>query len=221
MLTTACGWRSGDENIAVNSTDSSSELLTTIPFSNREPDVYQTEIIIKIGDTERKILTARNAARRVMIIDQNEKHEVTLLENAGNPPMMISRTDKSYTELSASVFSGMEEANDFLTNEWLNQKTTATFENLGAENGLTKYLVRLGSEGNQNSEAVIYVDENIKLPVRQEFYSLQNNQRVLTSTIELRNFKLSADENLFQLPEGFRKISAPDFQKLARREKIR
>jgi outer membrane lipoprotein-sorting protein len=90
---------------------------------------------------------------------------------------------------------------------------------LGTENNLTKYRVRMGDAENPNSEILIYVDEQIKLPVRQEFYSTSGEQKTLTFAVELKNFKTEADEKLFEVPKDFRKITPKEFQEVLRQER--
>lgn len=217
----ACGWQDANQNAAPSAPDPSGEMQTAIPFANREPEIYQTEITIDSGGTTRKIFTARNGKRRVTVFDQGEKTEIERLENGADLLILIFRAEKVYAENPASANGFAADSGDFLTTEWLNRKLSATFENSGKENGLTKFRVRFAEAENQNSEAIIYIDEILKLPVRQEFYSLKDNQRTLSFSVELKNFKLEANENLFQPPKDFRKVSAAEFQKIARREKIK
>ena len=107
-----------------------------------------------------------------------------------------------------------ETLQSFLTNEWLNQKTDAKFENLGDENGLTKYRATF-----EASETLIFVDENFKLPVRQEFYSVEGENRILMYSTAIQNLKLKADESFFEVPKDFRKVSLAEFEQASSREK--
>jgi outer membrane lipoprotein-sorting protein len=84
---------------------------------------------------------------------------------------------------------------------------------------LTKYRAHLADAPNSNSETFIYVDENLKIPVRQEFYKTNGEQKILVFSMELRNFKLEAADELFELPKDYRKVSPNEFQKTIRQEK--
>lgn len=198
------------------------ETKREIPFSTVEPEIYQTEIVIKTFNgneaSERKILTARNGTRRVTVFDADEKSALTRLNLAEDTAVSIYPDKKIYAEFSGSSTGSGDSANDFLTTEWLNQKTDAEFENLGIENGLSKFRVKLGDAENSNSEILIFVDDNLKVPVRQEFYSVSGEQKTLTVSIELQNFKYVADENLFVLPKDFRKVAAKEFQESLRQK---
>ena len=77
-------------------------------------------------------------------------------------------------------------------------------KNSRTENNLTNYRIKLGSSA--ESEIVLTYDENLKLPVKQEFYSISGEQKVLTMTVELKNFQLSADEKLFVLPQDYKRV---------------
>lgn len=215
----ACNWRSANETVAPINSEANGEMQTAIPFATREPEIYQTEILITAGGSTRRIFTARNGARRLTVFDPGEENEISKVESGADMTILIARAEKVYAENPQGAPRFAADSGDFLTTEWLNRKTPAAFENLGAENSLTKFRVRLGGAENQNSEALIYVDETLRLPVRQEFYSLKDNGRELNFSVELKNFKPAADEKLFQPPEGYRKISAAELRKIMRREK--
>lgn len=161
---------------------------------------------------------ARNGLRRVTIFNYGEKNAVTRLNSADNTAVSIYPEKKIYAEFSGESASQDDSTNDFLTTEWLNQKTDASFENLGVENGLSKFRVKLGDTNNSNSEIMIFVDDNLKIPVRQEFYSTNGDQKTLTYSVELKDFKTSTDGNLFELPKDFKKVSAKEFQEILRQK---
>ncbi len=81
---------------------------------------------------------------------------------------------------------------------------------------MTKYRAVFGESG--KSEVVIWIDEKIGLPVKQEFYSIGGEQKILTFTFEMKNFKPQTDENLFEIPKDFRKVSIKEFQTSLRSE---
>jgi hypothetical protein len=218
-------WRSGETAAPSATPFVPGEMKSEIPFSTKEPEIYQAEIISQTfynGETlERKVFTARNGEKRLTVFDAGKKNEIARLETGAGAALSLYREKKIYAESANNPAVSGDAASDFLTTEWLNQKTTAAFENLGAENDLTKYRVKLGDAENQNSEILIYVDEQIKLPVRQEFYSASGEQKTLTFTVELKNFKTEADEKLFELPKDFRKVTPKEFQEILRQERTK
>lgn len=199
------------------------EIIGELPFSTKEPEIYQAEIISRIyangENRERKIFTARNGMRRLTIFDVGEKTEISSLNVNDNLSLSISRPKKIYTEIipKANVFNNS--GDDFLTNEWLNAKSYAAFEKLEAENDLTKFRARLNDS--ENSEILIFIDEKLKIPVREEFYTIGGEQKTLTFSIEIKEFKLAADKNFFELPKDFRKVSPKEFQEILWREKFK
>ncbi|HYP50944.1 MAG TPA: hypothetical protein VEQ34_08395, partial [Pyrinomonadaceae bacterium] len=154
----ACGfWTGGgagdNSNGASQTPFNAREIPTEIPFSTREPEVFQCEIVVS-GFTggekmERKTFVARNGARRLTVFGSGEKTEISLLQIDAGAAFSIYQDKKVYTESVAGGRASLAASNgdfgDFLTTGWLNAKANAAFENLGAENGLSKYLVRLNN----------------------------------------------------------------------------
>ena len=202
-----------------------SEIPSDIPFSTKEPEIYQAEIInasFSNGEkVERKTFTARNGAKYLTTFNLGEKYQVSQLQIEGKT-FLIHPDKKVYTENAInqtnSAYTG-ETLSDFLTIEWLNQKTSAVFENQGEENGLTKYLVRLGDT--PNSETLIFVNESFKIPVKQEFFSVSGDQKTLMFSTEITNIRLVTEENLFEIPRDFRKITPKEFQDIIWQEKFK
>lgn len=186
----------------------SEEIKNGIPFETKESDRFQTEIIaanyLHGEKNEKKYFLARDGAKRLTVFNHGEKEETSVLQTEDGSVFFIDHEKKTYHQASAPTAPKDSELNEFLTIEWLNQKTGAAFENLGTENNLTKYRVSLANSS--DSEILIFVDENLKLPVKQEFYSMAGGEKKLTLAVELKNFLLSADENLFKLPQDYKKI---------------
>jgi hypothetical protein len=183
------------------------EIKTGIPFSTKEPEVFQAEIVVSAGGAEKKFFTARNKGKQLTVFNRGEKSETAVLQAENGQTFVINHEKKTFREnqIGASGFlSENRNLLDFLTTKWLVEKTDATFENLGAENNLTKYRVRLADSN--NSEILVFVDENLKIPIKQEFYSITGGQRSLMYSVEIRSFKLQAEESLFELPKDYRKL---------------
>jgi hypothetical protein len=117
------------------------ELKSEIPFSNKEPEIFQTEIVItNVVGTEEKFFTAKNGANRLIVFDYQEKQETAFLQIGENQKYTISPNQKIYAENQAGI-AGVENETlpDFLTAELLNRKADAKFETLEAENNLARY----------------------------------------------------------------------------------
>lgn len=201
----SCGWRAAKtaENASVSVAE---ELKSTAPFSTQEPENFQAEFVVTINDSENKIFVARSGNRRRYDYNAGAANQLTTLERSAGEKFLILPNEKIYALNSAAQNSAMtENSKDFLTNELLNQKPDAKFSRLAAENGLTKYVVRF--DDSAAAETIVFVDEAINLPVRQEFYSIKDGQKILTYTVEMKNFKTQVNENLFDAPKDFRKVS--------------
>lgn len=183
------------------------EAETGIPFQNREPETFQTEIVVTNfygGESkEKRYFLARSGERRLMIFNRGEAGETSVLQTADGKKFAIDKAKKIYTERQIQTGQTGSELIDFLTTEWLNQKNDAVFENLGMENDLTKYRVRFN--GSNASEIFVFIDGKLNLPVKQEFYSVSGEQKNLTLLVEMKNFLPSADENLFELPQDYKR----------------
>ena len=207
FCSTACSFWQTAENTNSNPPPISEETKTDIPFESKEPEIFQTEIIVTNflnGEkTEKIYFLARSGNKSLTIFDRGEKTEHSIL-NDGGKTIFINRETKTFRE-TGSVSDGVssDETLEFLTTEWLNRKTDASFSKLGTENNLTNYRIKLGNSS--ESEIVLTYDENLKLPVKQEFYSISGEQKILTMTVELKNFQLSADEKLFVLPQDYKR----------------
>lgn len=204
-----------NSNTAANQTGIS-ETKNEVIFPTKEPEIYQLEIVVKSDDEEQKTLVAKSGQRFFSIssdiatlkIDANKSYLINFAKK------IVAETLTPATTSADSIENSGETLQSFLTTEWLNQKTEAKFENLGDENGLTKYRVAFGE-----SESLIFVDENLKLPIRQEFYSINGEERVLMYSSEIQNLKLAVDESFFEVPKDFRKVSMAEFQQELNREK--
>lgn len=223
LLVSSCGfWQTKNDAAASPAPPNVSDIKSDVPFSTKEPDIYQTEIVVTAGGIEDATFAARNGANSLTIFDYRKKSEFALLKIGEAQVFLINHRQKNYVEnqSSANVADAKSDSlKDFLTAEWLNRKRAAKFENLGAENNLTKYLVRLDDAA--NSEIIISVDEKIGLPVKQEFYTVSGERKTLTLTVELKNFSLQTEAKFFEIPKDYRKISMEEFQDALRRERTK
>lgn len=214
LLFPACGWWQRSDNSNSPATPPvADELKSEIPFSSKEPEHFQAEIVVTAGGAERRTFIARNGANRRWDFNFGAKNQLTNLQTDKNYLILPAR--RIYAENTAGAETvSTDDWTDFLTTEWLSQKTEASFEKLETAGNLTKYRVRLGD--NDASEIFLYIDEKIGLPVRQEFYA--GEQKVLTYSFELKDLKLETDADLFAVPADFKKVSAEEFRKILRGE---
>lgn len=225
IFAASCNYWQGDSGThTATAPFAAEEVKTEIPFASKEPELYRAEIVLTNytdGEkTERRIFTARRGEKR----RNDYENEISFLQSAENLKFSLHNGKKIYAESTASSgASGATngEMKDFLRVEWLNEKRAASFEKLGAENNLTKYVVRLKDAPNKNSETLIFVDENLQMPVRQEFYTMNGERKILVFSMEMRDARLEADDRLFELPKNYRKVTAQEFQRIIRQKDIK
>ena len=93
-------WQKTNEaNTAVAPTVSE-DLRSTIPFSTKEPEQFQAEIVVTANDTERKTFVARNGANHRYDFNFGAKNQLTNLQTDKN--YLISPERKIYTETIAA-----------------------------------------------------------------------------------------------------------------------
>lgn len=188
------------------------DLKSDIPFSNTEPKIFQAEFVVTANGATDKTFAARNGENRRFDYNLGETNQFSLVQIADGKDFVMLADKKIYAESSGdSEVSNTDNPFDFLTTEWLNQKADVKFEKTGAENNLVRYRAILGESG--KSEAVIWVDEKINLPVKQEFYSTYGEQKTVNFTFEIKNFKLQTNANLFEIPKDFKKVPIEELRK--------
>lgn len=209
IFCTSCGFWRSSENTNSKSIEISDEAKSNVPFESEEPEIFQTEIVITNflnGEkTEKKYFLARSGNKLLTVFNRGEKTENSML-NDGAKTFFTNAETKTFRE-NQTVSNGVsnsDETLEFLTTEWLSRKTGASFDKLETNNNLTNYRVRL-SDSNA-SEIILTYDETLKMPVKQEFYSISGEQKDLTMSIELKNFQTSADEKLFVLPQDYKRV---------------
>ncbi len=215
----ACGfWRGQTGANTSPAPFAAEEIKSAIPFSTKEPGVYQTEIVVTANGVEDVTFTARNETNRLTVYNFQTESETAVLKVGENQTFLIAPRRKIYAleEFDDGSSNSIETAGDFMIAELLNRKKDARFESLGAENNLVRYLVSFDDA--PNSEIIVSIDERIGLPVKQEFYSIGGGQKILTFVTELKNFSLKADAKIFEIPQDYRKVSAKEFRQLMRRK---
>ncbi len=203
-------WQSKKDNVNLQTSDS--EINTNIPFSTKEPEVFQAEFVVSTfinGEkNERKYFVAKKGEKLLTKIGVGSEEEISLLTLAENESFVIEHSPKKIEKRSSADTSSDNSENDweqFLTIKWLNEKSGAKFQKLATENNLTKYVVKL--EDATNSEIWVFVDEKLKIPTKQEIYSVVGDKKTLTYSVEVKNYKTVVEDKLFELPKDYKEIN--------------
>jgi len=208
FLLSSCGWL---QNKVEPTTDTGSvlESQTNIPFSTKFPEIFSTEIvvvnIINEESVKRKFFIAKNGKRRLTQLNYGSPQSFSRIQTDRNEIFVVNHEEKTYYR-SKTGKVGVEDdpLRSFLTTKFLNERKDTKFEKLGTENGLTKY--RANIENTDKSEVFVFVDDELRIPVKQEFYAISNGEKFLTYSVELTNYESKADDILFEIPKDYRKI---------------
>jgi hypothetical protein len=182
---------------------------SALPFSTREPDIYQARIVVTAGGVQRVTFAAKNGAKRRSEYNFGEKGAAVWLRT--DKDYLLNPDKKIFTEQAGpDRNTATSEGLDALTVEWLNIKAVSSFEDLGTENGLKKFSAKLNES--DASDVLLFIDEASGLPVKQEYYSINGDQRDLLYSVELQDLRLEAGDDLFTIPKDYRKVSIEEFR---------
>jgi hypothetical protein len=153
---------------------------------------------------------AKNGAKRRTEYNFGEKGAAAWLRTDKDHLLLPDK--KIFTEQAGPARNtAASEGLDALTVEWLNIKAVSKFEDLGTENGLKKFSAKLNES--EASEVMLFIDEASGLPIKQEYYSINGDQRDLMYSIELQDLRFEAGDDLFTIPKDYRKATLDEFRR--------
>lgn len=196
LLFAGCSLWRGNENSTVTF---ASQPKNEYPFVAREPEVFQAELVVRVGETERRIFIARNGEKRRIDYDvgTDDQHGVVIADKE----YLLFYKRKVFEERSMS--SNAAALYEPLSAQVLTARDYANFEEINRDRSVVEYSARIN--GSSNSEARIFFDESVGLPVRQEFYSIEGEERKLQYSVAMEEFRTEADPELFVMPKNFRR----------------
>ena len=190
-------WR-GNENSAITF---ASQPKSEYPFVAREPEVFQAELVLRTGETERRMFIARSGEKRRIDYDVGTDNQHSVIISDKEYLLFFRRKVFEERLMSSNAAASYEP----LSAQMLTTRDYASFDETGRNGSVVQFSARINDSA--NSEAVIFFDEVIGLPVKQEFYSIEGEARTLQYSSELRNFSTTVDPSAFQIPAGFRKVT--------------
>ena len=203
FFTAGCGFLQSSENKPVPLVP---ETKSRFPFKTKEPENFQCEIVVTAGEATRRTLLARKNDRRRVDFDLGEKNQRSVLLT--DKEYLIAFDRKIFAENTVKTGVGDAQFSE-LTSELLNRGEHAEFEEIGREKSVVKYRVIL--EGSEANEIIVYFDEMIGMPVKQDFFAVNGAEKTLQYSINVVGFLTEVDEGLFAIPAGFRKVSLEEF----------
>ena len=188
---------------------SDSKITSSIPFDVDGPESFSAFVFVrtysKNTTSERRYFVARDSNNSFDRFGIGDSGEFAVLRKTSGEVFRLDPSAKTYQKLPR-LASGIQETSliSSLNSRWLNEKRSVTFTDLGLENGLRKFKTNI--DGSRDTEILIFVDTDLKLPVRQEFYSLKGEIRTKLFSIELQDIKIPPDDALFVLPEDYSEV---------------
>ena len=180
------------------------------PFATKEPDDFQCEMVVTAGETTRRTMLARKGDKRRVDFDLGETNQRAILRT--DKEYLIAFDKKIYAEKAVKSGTASADAQfTDLTSELLNRGEHAAFSEIGREKSVVRYKVSF--DGDDLSEIIVYFDESIGMPLKQEFFSVEGAEKTLQYSVELVNFHTDVDDGVFTIPAGFRKVSLSEFYK--------
>lgn len=206
--------------------EAAGEKSFTPPFRTREPERYQARMVLRtVSETESSSETfiARDGDERREDYEWMPGVRVSdLSTRAGHFLLLPDR--KLYAEVTqgGGALAGPSSADislpeDFSPDRLVNEaRSEAVYERLGVEewNGraATKFRVRTVSAGGEMggatdaTEQLIWVDEELGMPVRSETVSRGAGAPQVKYSMELLDLKQEVDRTLFTVPQDYRKV---------------
>lgn len=205
IISAGCGSEPDNQNTADPHIP---EIKSEFPFSTKEPENFQCEMVITAGETVRTTFIAKKGEKRRIDYNFGETDQRSFLQT--DQDYIISYSKKIYAEISRGQNPGTAESPlDEFTSRLLNERSRPQIEEVEANGNLRTYKVIMGENG--LSEMLIYIDPAIGVPVKQQFFSISGEQKTLRYTVELRNLTLEVDDGLFEIPKVLQRVSPANF----------
>lgn len=195
VLITGCGSSQTNVNTGVGSIP---EQKGEFPFSVREPEVYQANVVVTTDGVEGRFFIARKGDKWRRDHFTDGERSITELR-AADGVYLLDHKKKTF---AAEPAAGNDVAGfDAASVSFFRGKEYRDFDEVGREGGVIRYKGHKGETS--QDEILITVDEVSGMIVRQEFASPNGESLVY----ELRDLKLDVDDTIFQIPAGYRKVA--------------
>lgn len=205
ICTIACGSKNTPTNAPPSNTANGDLTKGEQPFAAKEPDVYQTEVYYSSGGPSDKYFVARNGNTRRFDTYQNGRVAVTQLIRDNNLYVIDHFRKMYYVEPPSD--KGPKAVNPAALAFFQNTQHHE-FEEIGREGDNVTYRAKK-QPGDSDQNVVLTIDQKTGLMVRQEVKGGEQNQ---SFTFELKNVKLEAADDLFQIPAGYNQVSKNEFK---------
>jgi outer membrane lipoprotein-sorting protein len=213
---------SQNQKVATETNTNENVVVAAVPpFQTKEPERYRATRQITVtpagGETSvTKYLIARDGELHRFEFEVASQLQVQIVNAEG--AFVLLPAQKVYVEMTRETpLPSYEDESDSSPDRLLHTDPIATsYQRVSAEtvNGRAtqKYRALVNSSAGANvsvNESFIWVDEALQMPIKSET-TASDGKRVTT---ELKEIALEVDRSLFQIPEGYEKITMLDFAK--------
>jgi hypothetical protein len=202
----ACGAKNVATNTAANASANGELTKGEQLFAAKEPTVYQTEVYYSSGGTSDKYFVARNGDTRLFNTYVNGQLSVTELIKDNNR-YVIDHVQKMYY-VDPPSDKGPKAVNPAALAFFQNTQHHE-FDEVGRDNDTITYHAKK-QQGDPDQDVVLTIDQKTGLMVRQEVKGAEPNA---SFTFELKNIKLEARDDLFQIPTGYKQVTKDEFKR--------
>jgi|GEM_PF-1587653 len=206
----ACGSKEAATNTTTNTVANGDLTKGEQPFAAKEPEVYQTEVYYTSSGTTDKYFVARNGATHRFDTYVNGQLAVTELIKDNNR-YVIDHVRKIYY-MDPPSDKGPKAVNPAAIAFFQNTQHHE-FDEIGRDNGTITYRAKKQA-GDPEQDVVITIDQKTGLMVHQDVKAPDPKQSL---TFELKNVKLEAPDDLFQIPAGYKQVSKDEFKPPAKK----
>jgi len=212
LVVAAC--RSQSESLNNDKQASDTVVSSTPPFHTKEPDRYRAVRTITTVNGIVKTTVARDGESRRL-----ESNDVVYL-NVPEGKFVLLPGEKVYADLTDGSRISADQNDEELEvspERLLHEDSGNTaYENLGSEvvlgRNTKKYRIVVNSSAAANvsqSETLMWIDEALQMPVKSETKSADGTR----VTMELSEIKLGVDNDLFKVPEDYKKLTFTELRK--------
>jgi outer membrane lipoprotein-sorting protein len=199
-LLTACGASQSSINTEVAPIP---EQKSEFPFSTKEPETYQADVVVTSNGAEDRFFVARKGDKWRRDHFSGPTRSITELRT-GDGVYLIDHRKKTY---SAEPAEGNDVTDlDPSSVSFFRGKEYRDFDEVERGGGIVRYEGRKGETS--QDDIVITIDEPSGMIVRQEFTSAGGE----SFAYELRDLKLDVDDSIFQIPAGYRKVALSEIR---------
>jgi hypothetical protein len=204
----------------VEQTSADVTISSTPPFQTKEPERYQAVRSITLSKATgesvvTRTLIAKDGEWRRDEYETEATEKIVYLDAAGGRFILLpgarvyasAGNEESGLDSPDKQVALVEDSTDGLLSA---DPISTQYQKLGTEiiNGrnATKYRVRVNTSGNatvSNGETSIWIDDSLSMPIRSETVTASGDR----TTMELTGITLDSDKALFQVPDGYKKVT--------------